>query len=322
MRTTVGLLLSLLVLLSLAVAAPAPASGQTTVDWITGAPREAMPIKAWPDGKKVAVCFVLYVEVWGRRHGPVFRADKVTLDPDVLNESFRQYAIHAGVPRVGRLFREQGTPLTIALNAQFPGQHPETWKTFRASVPNAPILGHGMNNSTEELPLDKGLEAQKVYVRRVLDLIEKETGVRPRGWSSPSVTPNVDTFTATAAEGIRYSLDGMDSDVLSRLMTPGGPLVLIPYPTQTVDMGQYLGRYKEPVDFERQWIDYVSELAREAADDPARPAVAVAIGVHPFVMGTPSGTAAFRRVLEALKKQPLVWLTDTDAVMTAAGQKP
>jgi allantoinase len=43
--------------------------------------------------------------------------------------------------------------------------------------------------------------------------------------------------------------------------------------------------------------------------------------VHPFVIGTPSGAASFRRVLEALKAQPLVWLTDTDAVMTAASHK-
>ena len=48
----------------------------------------------------------------------------------------------------------------------------------------------------------------------------------------------------------------------------------------------------------------------------------VAIGLHPFVIGTPAGAASFRRVLEALKEQPLVWLTDTDSVMTAAGQKP
>jgi allantoinase len=96
---------------------------------------------------------------------------------------------------------------------------------------------------------------------------------------------------------------------------------MIPYPAQTVDMGQYLSRMKESIDLERLWIDYVSELAREADRDPKRPATVVAIGVHPFVIGTPSGAASFRRVLEALKAQPLVWLTDTDAVMTAASHK-
>jgi hypothetical protein len=63
------------------------------------------------------------------------------------------------------------------------------------------------------------------------------TSVRPRGWTSPSVYPNADTFAATAAEGISYSLDGMDSDTLSRLATKSGPLILIPYPVGTVDMG-------------------------------------------------------------------------------------
>jgi peptidoglycan/xylan/chitin deacetylase (PgdA/CDA1 family) len=159
-------------------------------------------------------------------------------------------------------------------------------------------------------------------VRRTLDLIQKSTGVRSRGWSSPSVYPNADTFRATAAEGIGYSLDGMDSDVLSRLVGEAGRLVLIPYPAVTVDMGQYLSRLKEPGDLERLWIDYVTELAREAEADPSRDATIVAIGIHPFVVGTPAGAAALRRVLENFKKQKLVWLTDVEAVLTAAGLKP
>lgn len=311
----------LLALLGLVLGA-ASAAGQATTDWITGAPREALPIKVWPGGRKVAVCFVLYVEVWGKGHGPNFRNDMADRNPDVVDEAFRQYAIDWGVPRVGRLFKEQEVPLSVALNAQFPEQHPETWRRFRASVPKAAIVAHGLNNSTEMLPLDKGIDAQKVYIRNTLDRIEKAAGVRPRGWSSPSVFPNADTFAATAAEGLSYTLDGMDSDVLSRLLTPDGPLVMIPYPPQVVDMGQYLSRLKEPADLERLWIDHVGELVREAAADPDAPATVVAIGVHPFVIGTPAGAASFRRVLEALKKQPLVWLTDTDAVMTSAGRKP
>jgi peptidoglycan/xylan/chitin deacetylase (PgdA/CDA1 family) len=178
-----------------------------------------------------------------------------------------------------------------------------------------------MNNSTELLPLVRGIGEQEAYIQRTLDLIEKDTGMRPHGWSSPSVYPNADTFTATAAEAITYSLDGMDSDILSRLTTKSGPLVLIPYPTGTVDMGQYLERFKEASDMERLWIDYVTGLAREAETHPDREATIVAIGLHPFVVGTPNGAEALRRVLENFKNQKLVWVTDVEAVMDVAVEK-
>ena len=242
-----------------------PAIGQTTTDWITGLPREEIHVKAWPGGKKVAICFVLYVEVWGHGQGPNFRPDMAGRTPDLVDEAFRQYAIDWGVPRVGRLFKEMKAPLSIALNAQFLEQRPEVWKEFRASVPEAPIVAHGVNNSTDRLPLDNGPEVQRAYIKRTLDMIEKGAGLRPIGWSSPSVYNDADTFAATAAEGIRYTLDSMDSDRLSRLATKPRPLVLLPYPPTVVDMGHFLSRNKEAADLKRLWIDYIGELAREAA---------------------------------------------------------
>jgi hypothetical protein len=70
---------------------------------------------------------------------------------------------------------------------------------------------------------------------------------------------------------------------------------------------------------ERLWTSYVNELAREAEKNPGRNATIVAIGLHPFVVGTPNGAAALRRTLEALKKQQTVWLTDAEAVVEASG---
>lgn len=309
--------LALLLAALLALAAGAARAG---TDWITGLPRQDIPVASWPGGKKVAVVFVLYVEVWGHGHGPNFRPDMTGRTPDLVDEGFRQYAINFGLPRTGRLFKEMGIPLSLALNAQFPTEQPEIWKTLRALVPKAPIIAHGLNNSTDLLPLSDGPAAQRAYIRKTLDMIEKATGVRSTGWSSPSVYPDAATFQASAEEGIRYTLDGMDSDVLAKLETKPAPLVLVPYPPSVVDMGQYLSRFKEASDLEHLWIDYVTELAREAATDPGRPASVVAIGIHPFVVGTPAGAAALRRVLENLKAQDLVWLTDAEAVLRAAGQ--
>ena len=318
-RFGLGAMTALLLGLGLAAA---PAFADPTTDWITGLPREPIHVAAWPGGKKVAVCFIFDVEVWGHGQGPNLRSDNAGRDPDVVDEGFRQYAIHWGVPRVARLFKAESLPLSIAMNAEFPEQEPEVWSQIRSLLPDAPIVAHGLNNSNHLLPLGEGLDAQEAYIRRTLDIFQKYTGQRPRGWSSPAVYPNADTFTASAAAGIRYSLDGMDSDVLSRLTTKAGPLVLMPYPPQPVDMGQYLVRFKDARDMERLWIDYIGELAREAAEDPSREATIVTIGIHPFVIGTPDGTAALRRVLDYLKEQKLVWVTDTEAVMAAIGEKP
>jgi allantoinase len=297
------------------------ATAQEQNDPVTGFRREPIHVAAWPGNKKVAVSFALFVEEFGFGQGPVLRPDLEKRNPDLVNEAFRQYGIDFGITRVGRVFKELNVPLTTVLNSEFPTAHATVWKEFRAIAPDAPIVAHGMNNTSRMLPLGRGLAEQKTYIRRTLDQIAAATGVRPTSWSSPSVYSNGDTMQAMAAEGIVSNLDQMDSDIISRLKTPDGALILLPYPTVTVDMGQYLARTKSPPEIEALWIDYVSELAAEARADPAREATTVVIGIHPFVVGTPDGAAAIRRVLTRLKKDDMVWLTDTDAILKAAAPK-
>jgi allantoinase len=65
----------------------------------------------------------------------------------------------------------------------------------------------------------------------------------------------------------------------------------------------------------------VLELAEEARGDPKREATTAVIGIHPFVVGTPDGAAAMRRVLMRLKNDRSVWLTDTAAILKAIDAK-
>jgi peptidoglycan/xylan/chitin deacetylase (PgdA/CDA1 family) len=315
-RKASGCIAGLMILLAAHLASPAAA--QDTVDGVTGFPRRPLHVSAWPGGKKVAVSFALFVEAFGFGQGPVIRPDLVGRNPDLVNEAFREYAIHWGIARVGRLFKEADVPLSIALNAEFPAKYPSIWKEFRATQPKAPIIAHGINNTSQLLPLGRGLAEQKTYIRHTLDMIVSVTGVRPAGWSSPSVYSNGDTMQAIAGEGITYTLDQMDSDIISRLETPDGPVVCLPYPVVAVDMGQYLARMKTPVEVESVWLDYVSELASESRADPAREATTVVIGIHPFVIGTPDGAAALRRVLTRFKMDDAVWLTDTESILKTA----
>ncbi len=304
-----------------ALVVPAALLAQDEIDWITKFRRTPLHVAAWPGGRKVAVSFVLFVEEFGFGQGPVYRPDLSSRNPDLVNENFRQYSLRWGNLRVARLFKDLDVPLSVALNAEFPRAHPSEWKEFRTIQPNAPIIAHGMNNTSRMLPLMGGLDEQKAYIRETLNLIASTTGMKPAGWSSPSVYANADTMQAAAAAGITYTLDQMDSDIVSQLHTPDGPLVLLPYPVITVDMGQNLTRMKSPSEIEALWLDYVLELAEEAGRDPAREATTVVIGIHPFVVGTPDGAAAMRRVLTRLKSDPRVWLTDTEAILKAIGAK-
>ncbi len=173
---------------------PSGILAQDRTDPVTGLPRDPIHVVAWPAGKKVAVIFALFVEEFGFGQGPVLRPDLSSRNPDLVNEAFRQYSIDWGITRVGRLFKELDVPLTVVLNAEFPGAHAAVGKEFRAAQPNAPIVAHGMNYSNRILPLGRGLADQRAYIRRTLDLIAASTGVRSTGWSSPSVYSNGDTM--------------------------------------------------------------------------------------------------------------------------------
>lgn len=67
-----------------------PTASQESRHWITGLPPQDIHVKTWPGGKKVAVCFVLYVEVWGHGQGPNFRPDMNGRKPDVVDEAFAE----------------------------------------------------------------------------------------------------------------------------------------------------------------------------------------------------------------------------------------
>ena len=180
---------------------PLESGAQDRIDPVTGFEREAIHAAAWPDGKKVAVSFAFFVEEFGFGQGPIFRPDLASRNPDLVNEAFRQYAIDWGVVRVGRLFKELNVPLTIVVNAEFFGKHPSVWKEFRSMMPNAPLIAHGMNNTSRMLPLRSGIAAQKAYIRRTLDFTAEAAGVSPSG-VGPSVYSNGDTMRAMAAEGV------------------------------------------------------------------------------------------------------------------------
>ena len=133
---------------------------QEAIDRVTGFARSPVHVGVWPRQKgRGQLCTFRGGVRLGR--GPGLPPDLAARDPDLVNEAFRQYAIDWGIARVGRALKELDVPLTIVLNAEFPGKYPSVWKDFRAAQPNAPIIAHGMNNTTRMLPLGRGTRGAK-----------------------------------------------------------------------------------------------------------------------------------------------------------------
>jgi hypothetical protein len=105
------------------------ALAQDGTDWVTKFPRDPVQVSTWPGGKKVAVSFALFVEVFGFGQGPVFRPDLATRNPDLVNEAFRQYAVTWGNLRVARVFKELDVPLRA-----YPGSL-DSWRGICSKSP-------------------------------------------------------------------------------------------------------------------------------------------------------------------------------------------
>src|SRR2546429_8789830 len=103
---------------------PGVTFAQDGTDWVTKFPRDPVRVESWPAGKKVAVSFALFVEVFGFGQGPVFRSDLASRNPDLVNEAFRHYAVTAGNLRVGPRFVGFGGPPGIVFYARFSVSYP------------------------------------------------------------------------------------------------------------------------------------------------------------------------------------------------------
>ena len=64
-RKPFGFAINMLSALVCLLISASPAVSENTGDWMTGLPREPIHVAAWPGGRKIAVCFIFYVEIYG-----------------------------------------------------------------------------------------------------------------------------------------------------------------------------------------------------------------------------------------------------------------
>jgi peptidoglycan/xylan/chitin deacetylase (PgdA/CDA1 family) len=260
---------------------------------------------ALPDGARVAFYIAPNIEHFPVGQ-PAIHLFPATLGcpPDPLNYGWRDYGVRVGLWRVADVLAERGVPMTAAVNSAVCERYPEIVEEgVRAGWT---WVCHGRDNATFQAGMDE--EEERGFLSEAVDVIERATGARPKGWLGPALTETFNTPRLLAELGFTYVLDWSNDDEPFALTVPG--MVAVPYLSELSDITIFHIHGGSAEDFTREVCAHFDRLYAEGT---TRPSV-MGLGVHPFLIGQPRRIAALEQALDHILGHDDVWITTSDAV--------
>jgi hypothetical protein len=260
------------------------------------------PRLRFPAGVQTVIWPVLALEHWDITR-PMARMvisppQGQPLQPDHPNWSWHEYGMRVGFWRIRRLFDRLSIRPTVTLNARCCETYPSVVKACLDS-------GWELNaHSYDQLPMHK-LEDQRATILRSLDLIEKFSGKRPRGWFGPGLTQTFETLDYLSEAGIEYIGDWACDDEPVRLETSYGSIVALPYNFELHDIvTMALQGHSSAETFTRS-ASYFDCLHSESETR----AKVMSIAHHPYLSGSPHRIADVQRTYEYIlaKQGAVTW---------------
>jgi len=209
--------------------------------------------------------------------------------PDLPNWSWHEYGMRVGFWRLKKMLERLGISPTVTLNAKVCETYPQV---IKACIDN----GWELNaHSYDQVPMHK-LDDQRATINKSMDIIEKFSGRRPRGWFGPGLTQTFDTLDYLAEAGVEYIGDWVLDDEPVTLKTAHRPVVALPYNFEIHDIVMMaLQHHPSEVMYSRA-LDQFRCLYDEAAER----AKIMAIACHPYLSGAPHRIAHVQRAFEEI----------------------
>lgn len=210
--------------------------------------------------------------------------------PDLPNWSWHEYGMRVGFWRLKKMFERLDISPTVTLNAKVCETYPPV---VEACMTNRWELNA---HSYDQIPMHK-VDDQRAVIQRSMDIIERFSGKRPRGWFGPGLTQTLDTPDFLSEAGIEYIGDWVLDDEPVTLKTKHRPLVALPYNFEIHDIVM-MALQNHPSDMMyRRALDQFECLYGESAERPK----IMCIACHPYLSGAPHRLChverAFREIL-------------------------
>ena len=271
---------------------------------------ERKPLK-WPNGKRLALMITLNLEYWELTQdhdGPYFAGGPSINDrllpariPDFNDYSWRDYGHRVGIWRLYDIFDEAGVPASCTVNGIMCEQRPQI--VTAASQRGFELIAHNYIQTEWLINYKDDRDKEREVIKRTIDLIDKTTGKRPRGWLSSSLRCTVNTPDIIKELGLIYHTDFMNDEQPYLIHTDHGPLVSIPYTQEVNDIGIFLRRNLTATEAFELLKDEFDELYRASAKSGRM----MSVGLHPHIIGRAFRARAIREFLDYAKTFDDVW---------------
>ena len=183
-------------------------------------PIDRRPPLRFPPGIRLVVWPLIALEEWDLSR-PMARMvisppQGVPQLPDLPKLSWHEYGMRVGFWRLKKMLERLRISPTVTLNAKVCETYPQV---IKACIDN----GWELNaHSYDQVPMHK-LDDQRATINKSMDIIEKFSGRRPRGWFGPGLTQTFDTLDYLAEAGVEYIGDWVLDDEPVTLKTAHRP---------------------------------------------------------------------------------------------------
>lgn len=273
---------------------------------------ERKPLR-WPNGKRLALLITLNLEYWELtqdRDGLYFAGGPSINDrllpariPDFNNYTWREYGHRIGIWRLYDVFDSAGVPASCTVNGIMCEERPQIVKA--AAARGWELIAHNWIQTDNLINYRDDRGKEREVIKRTVDVIEKCSGRRPRGWLSSSLRCTLNTPGILKELGLIYHTDFMNDEQPYLIRTDGGPIVSIPYTNEVNDIGIFTRRNFTATEAFEMLKDEFDELYR-AGESSGR---LMSVGLHPHIIGRAFRARAIREFLDYAKGFDGVWWT-------------
>jgi peptidoglycan/xylan/chitin deacetylase (PgdA/CDA1 family) len=258
------------------------------------------PPLRWPNGARVALWVIPNIEhFWFDRAGTRIPG-AITLTPDVMGYSWRDYGVRVGIWRMMEIMQRHNVRGTVALNSEVCREYPRIIEEGKKL--GWEWMGHGTTNSV--LISQQSEAEERALIKETVQTITRGVGAAPRGWLSPALSETVRTPDILAENGIDYVANWVNDEQPYPMRVKKGSLMSIPYSQELNDIPALLSLHQSPERFGKMICDQFDVLY----EDGATTGRVMSICLHPFLTGVPHRSKYFAKALAHITSRQEVWL--------------